>query len=106
MDALDRGRGQETKGARPGVGGKRNSFDELYLAFVLYKEVAKDHAERWSPNLKDKWAAAKCSSLEEAEADISARPADQCNTLLGQELPPIEGQDHAVPARTPQTRLG
>ena len=51
---------------------KRSRVGDLYLAFVLDKEVAMEHAHWWNPALKARWNATHASAAGGVDAAISA----------------------------------
>ena len=58
--------------------------------------VVQAHAQWWSPDLKSKMEAGPSDAVEGADGAISAWVADECNRVLGKELPQEEEKRQAA----------
>ena len=55
-------------------------------AVIADKEIMKEYAQWESPELQLRVGATRSSVVEGVDAAISARVAEECNRILGQEL--------------------
>ena len=69
------------------VEGKRPRGDVPATTMEVDLAVAHAHAQRWSPELKPKLEVNLSAAAEGVDGVISAWVADECNRILGQELP-------------------
>ena len=60
---------------------------DLRSAFAVDKEITKEHAQRRHTELKARWNTPHASAVEGVGAAISAKTAEDCNRVLGEELP-------------------
>ena len=65
---------------------RRRRVDDLRLVFAVDKEVTKENAKWWGPELNAQWDAAHASPSEGADAASSVWATDQCNIAPGREL--------------------
>ena len=77
------------------VDGKRSRGDAPATTLVADMAVVQTHAQWWTPELKPHFEAIQSSVVEGVDGAISARVADECNRVLGQELTPGEEETHA-----------
>ena len=59
---------------------------DLHSAFVVDKEVVKEHAQWRNPSLKARWEAARASATDGMDGAISAWIAGERNRVSGREL--------------------
>ena len=71
----------ENLGASVRSQNKRCRVGGRHVAFVAEKEVAKEHAQWWSPDLRSRLDATQSSAVDSA---ISAWVAEDGNRVLGQ----------------------
>ena len=65
---------------------KRHDAGDLQVACLAGKEVVKGHAQWRNPDLKARRDATPASPVEGVNAAITARIAEECDRVLGQEL--------------------
>ena len=86
---------EESSAAEPTqkqVEGKRPREDVPAITMEVDLAAAQAHAQWWSPDLKSKMEASPSDAVEGVDGAISAWVADECNRVLGQELPQEEAK--------------
>ena len=68
-----------------GIHEKWRRVGDPHLAFVADGEVVQVHTQWRNPKLKDHWDSSDASAVEGVDASISARAAEECSRVLGQE---------------------
>ena len=65
---------------------KRCRADDLYLALFADKDIVRELAQRWGPEMKADWDVNHATLAGVADAAISVWPADERNGAFGQQL--------------------
>ena len=75
--------------------GKRRRVDAFRVASLACKEVVTEHAQWWNSDLKPQVDASRSSAVAGVEAAFSARVADECVRVSGENQSEEEEKTHA-----------
>ena len=104
IDLLERKHGREVMKESPSAAKKCPRMTEVHTASLAEKEVAKQHARKWSPALDETRGASPGPPLDAVNAAAATSPADLSEELLGRELTSSRIRKYAALVRCARTR--
>ena len=97
MDQMARKQDREDPENECQAAKKRPISSALHPAFVVNREVVKQHGQWWDSTVKDNWGALPGANVDGVDAAISAWAADLRNRMLGKELSKGEAKEVCEP---------